>query len=291
MSKLYILVSVIFLACFIEGAANHLSGHVYYSTPGQCTGSIDLMINGGYAPYEVTWTTPQGILPPEFSNGNDELCFAPIECIKSFIPLIVKFFENFELDWVIIKKDQSGQEIGRVNIGKTSNKLYVTWGYPILGLNSSFDPKSETFVHHSTIHLSCKNAKDLSNESAIIDKIFDEFNDRDVRKINGTKAMQYWGDGILQLLQTGACGPVCGLFEYENASCGTWTYLMNDMIKIQGIPISEISIVYWNYLMNTDQYAEFMDERDQFIQGDANYVSCLPIPDGNGYNVGFMVND
>lgn len=204
---------------------------------------------------------------------------------------MVKFFENFELDWVIIKKDQSGQEIGRVNIGKTSNKLYVTWGYPILGLNSSFDPKSETFVHHSTIHLSCKNAKDLSNESAIVDKIFDEFNDGDVRKINGTKAMQYWGDGILQLLQTGACRPVRGLFEYENASCGTWTYLMNDMIKIQGIPISEISIVYWNYLMNTDQYAEFMDERDQFIQGDANYVSCLPIPDGNGYNVGFMVND
>ncbi len=223
------------------------------------------------------------------SQGNNYYLYPITECVKEFPINFIQFYDKFRLSWTIVEKNNN-IEIRRINIGYTENQLYVTKGFPILGLIFPQDQYSETFVHHSTIHLSCKNAIDKSDDDEIVSKIYDEFTDRNVQKLNGTKPMQYWGPGIFNLFP--GCRPVSGLYKYENATCGTWAYLMADMIRIQGISGSDVSIVDWNYSLNSIQIDDFDLDKANFFLNDVDLISCKLIDDtNNGFYAGLLVNN
>lgn len=62
---------VLFVMFNEEVLADDLNATIKFTAQGKCTGSIDLIISGGYQPYEVAWVGPNGAYPIATSNGND----------------------------------------------------------------------------------------------------------------------------------------------------------------------------------------------------------------------------
>lgn len=149
---------------------------------------------------------------------------APLACSQPLADTI-DCLDPLKINWSIRPKGTANW----LHIGDTANRVYVTLaattGSPCL--------------KQTVLHLSCKNAKGLKTPDLVVDSIYGEFTDQDVRRLgydpnlnrDVPKKMTYWAGG-----DRGA-RDVSGLLERAdaNGNCEAWSAFFRDCLRVQGI--------------------------------------------------------
>ena len=134
----------------------------------------------------------------------------------------VGYFENVQVSWSVSHDSEAWEDAG-----SSTHEIYFTRGTPLTSL------RQETLFS-----ISCKQAAGLSDPTAIVDAIYAEFTDRDVRRVSDGEQMTYWKNHIpgatttSDLLRT----------ETANGNCQSWSGLFRDTICLQGIPAQRIRV-------------------------------------------------
>jgi hypothetical protein len=195
---------------------------------------------------------------------------------KTFTYKEVKYWESFEIKWYLTRSPEEPEEL----IGTSSNPLYITHKKAL-----AVDPAFKPF--YTVLHLGCKNAFDNVIEATIVDKVYFEFEDRMVRKIEGTVDMTYWGPGDAP---EPACWYTYGLLRYEDGRCGTWAAFFHDLLSMQGIP-SLVSEVNWGYILSISDASTLLTKRSSFFGDEASTAYIYPDYDEIGYHAQFLVKN
>jgi hypothetical protein len=174
----------------------------------------------------VTWAKGDG-------PGNYDPPVMPITSstytgvLPAFTPNKVDFYEPFEITWYI-SRSETGPWI---EVGKSQNPLYITYGQVPVGNFSFF---------HSLIYYGCKNAKGLTSPNDIVDNMYIQTFSSLVlpRRDNPTKpAMSYWAwpETPGQPQPVVECFSAQNLLKWENGRCSAWSEFFRLMIELQGI--------------------------------------------------------
>ena len=134
----------------------------------------------------------------------------------------VGYFENAQVNWSLRYDSETWEDAG-----SSTHEIYFTRGTPLTAL------RQETLFS-----ISCKQAAGLSDPTAIVDAIYAEFTDLDVRRVSDGKQMTYWKNH-----ESGAT-TTSDLLRNEtaNGNCQSWSGLFRDTICLQGIPAQRIRV-------------------------------------------------
>jgi len=200
----------------------------------------------------------------------------------------VQYWQDFTITW-FVSDDEDLEHSKWKEIGKTAFPLYVTHKEPIVGDNQNDEYDRETQILHSTLNLSCKNGINKSDESDIVSSIYTEFTNQCVKRVNDKaeeigNCLGYWQPPNL----SGDCQSVSEFLLNGNARCNEWADFFNDMIKLQGITSSKITIIEYteNSLIPQDldmrlRLAIDQEFEDCFVSLNTNDHSVLIV---NKYN-------
>jgi hypothetical protein len=156
---------------------------------------------------------PGNLLFPATSaaiSGHD-MFVLDMECDEPF-PDEVAFYNPMVIDWLF--SFDGGYTW--LNAGVSDNQTYVTLGSPL------------TTVYHTLAHLGCINAAGEYTASGCTLKIWDEFTDLDVRRIDNTQ-LTYYSSYLCTNVTT------ADLLKHGDGQCGAWARLFIDIRKVQGI--------------------------------------------------------
>lgn len=191
----------------------------------------------------------------------------------------VNYWENFEIIWYM--STSSAISGNWVEIGTSSNPIYVTYEKPLMGQ-----------IFHSVIYHGCKEASTLNNELAIVNKMYEAFTNQDIRRKDDPVNLIYWNPNASNPLNSNFCWSTAGLLLYGDATCGAFADFFNDMIRAQGISGSVVSTVRvsWGVLWEWStgaRYALPMDAvndltADEISLASGTYGIEFHIPDYNG---------
>jgi hypothetical protein len=155
-----------------------------------------------------------------------------------FEKFIVRYIPLLTIKWYI-NSNQLNQNSWTL-IGETKHKTYVTHMTPYEGSNPN---GLATDFLETTLHIGCESANGVGNSGGevftddVVGKIYDEFRDQCVKKINGNQCMGYWsgnGDECVYIYQ---------FLEKEDGTCGVWAQFLNEIFRMQGIKRSRIDVV------------------------------------------------
>lgn len=139
------------------------------------------------------------------------------ECAHSFLDAIA-YWPSFVIQWSFSVDGGATW----FPAGTSDNPVYVTLG----------DPRATPY--HTVIHLGCVNAVNETTEVGCIAKIWADFTDRDVRRIDNTPLL-YWGVYALQNQSSPDVFTTDGLLKNADGSCGAWSRFFKDLLLNQGI--------------------------------------------------------
>jgi hypothetical protein len=183
----------------------------------------------------------------ECFDGANEIVLPITETQKPFTDS-VQFYDRFNGDafkatWTINFDNTS------LEVGKTEHQIYVTLNKPFTG---QLDPEATVENNYEDIFFhACKApVEGLKVEAAIVDKIWEEFKDRevsryelergkaDVDKANalGAPGMIYWKPG------EEPCRTFPEFMREGHTSCGLWSKFFEECIAMHGITGGERSI-------------------------------------------------
>jgi hypothetical protein len=152
-------------------------------------------------------------------SGND-LTITDVEGSNPFANE-VDFFDPMSITWSFSVDGGSTW----CNAGTSANQTYVTLGDPL------------TTVYHTLAHLGCKNADGENTAANCTAKIWAEFTDRDVRRVDGVQLTYY---------ASYMCGNVttASLLANGDGQCGAWAKFFIDMRKVQGIDDTDEYVLF-----------------------------------------------
>lgn len=156
---------------------------------------------------------------------------------KTFPAQQVQYWEDFQLDWQISTSPNGPW----LDAGSSKNYMYVTHKIPKVGLQPSGHAEIIS-LQHTFLHIGCKNAQGLTTESTIVNAIYTEFTDREVRRFDGEGPIQYWGTNNLFSPQ---CWQPSQMLILLNGTCGGWAAFFDVILHIQGIDNAEYASVEW----------------------------------------------
>jgi hypothetical protein len=116
----------------------------------------------------------------------------------------------------------------------TRHPYYVTLGHPTVQL------------HHTILHIGCKNAKSKSSVDDVVAGIWSEYTDRDVRRVDGVQ-LKYWNPPI-----DSDTDPVNGADpDYAevlkrpaaNGQCGSWAFQFRACLRVHGLTDGRVNRV------------------------------------------------
>lgn len=151
----------------------------------------------------------------------------------------VEFLESFELQWeVSIDKGNTWK-----SVGTTTHPVYLTWDNP------DINP-----IYHTVMHLGSaygKNAADHSSASNVVAAIWDNFSDRNVKRVSMSEswqvvegaAMIYWGAWTWEHREDGQALTTEELLVQADGKCAAWADLLTDVLAAQGIASQRKTIV------------------------------------------------
>ena len=151
-----------------------------------------------------------------------QMTITDVECDSPF-PDQVGFFDPMLIKWNVSMT--SGGEKVWLDGGTSSNQAYVTLGDPL------------TTTYHTLAHLGCKNAKDETSVQNCTAKIWNEFTDRDVRRVDGARLTYYKSYRCTNTTTK-------GLLASCDGQCGAWAKLFIDIRKVQGIDDKDEYVVF-----------------------------------------------
>lgn len=136
---------------------------------------------------------------------------------KVFTAGVVRFYNPFSITWKI----SFDNGVNWKTIGVTKNTLYVTRNTP--------QAETSNFIWFHTVYdLSCRNADYRNSDTAIINKVWNEFTDHVVLNYKGDSLFYYkaWNSPNATLST---------LLKYRDAECYSFAQLFLAALKIQGI--------------------------------------------------------
>ncbi len=182
-------------------------------------------------PSELPWAItvkgdgPNGLDFPEtavMKNGN-QLTIVDLECDIPFANK-VDFFDPMLIDWSI-SISMNGLKTW-LDGGTCSNQTYITLGDPL------------TTVYHTLAHIGCRNAQGEVSAQNCTAKIWDEFTDRDVRRVDGVQLTYYASYNCANV-------DTATLLLHGDGQCGAWASLFIDLRKVQGIDDKNEYVVFY----------------------------------------------
>ncbi|MET0647681.1 MAG: carboxypeptidase-like regulatory domain-containing protein, partial [Pyrinomonadaceae bacterium] len=157
----------------------------------------------------------------KFDNKKRTIELSSKSCKTPFAKDTIDYFEEMKLKWEVALDGQTYEEAGT-----SSNQLYVTLNKP-----------SPAF--HTVVHLATSKLKGVtkSQKEEIINRIYAEYTDRDVRRVKDDTVLKYWGaivsvspDPLPQEFFS-----TQGLLKNCDGRCGAWHFFLWDVLKVQGI--------------------------------------------------------
>ncbi|MBN2589595.1 MAG: hypothetical protein JXA96_07025 [Sedimentisphaerales bacterium] len=155
---------------------------------------------------------PDGMNFPDTSAtvSSNQITISDVTCTNPF-PETVCFYNPMEINW---KFSIDGGSTW-LDAGTSENQTYITLDGP------------NTTLLHDLVHLSCKSADGQTTQAGCVNAIWNDINDCNVCRIDGTK-LTYWGSpytstNTQQLLVNGY------------GDCEAWSHFFIDMLKVQGI--------------------------------------------------------
>lgn len=145
--------------------------------------------------------------------AGNEVTITNVECSNAFVNE-VDFFDTMDITWQITWDGGTTW----CDAGISKNQVYVTLGDPVGGVT----------IFHTLVHLGCKNADGEATPIGCTDKIWSEFTDRDVRRVDGTRLTYYAS-------YTCANVTTASLLANGDGQCGAWAKFFIDMRKVQGL--------------------------------------------------------
>jgi hypothetical protein len=161
-------------------------------------------VSGGHTSFTLWATNDTGAPMSGFAAFPDQPLTADL----------VDFYDSMKIKWYygdIHKKDF-------IYAGQSINQVYVTLRAPTNGVE----------LFHTTVHLSCKNAAGETTDAGCTAKIWSEFTDRDVRRVDGTRLTYYSSWSCVN-------ADTATLLANGDGQCAAWAYFFLDMRQIQGV--------------------------------------------------------
>ncbi len=120
-------------------------------------------------------------------------------------------------------------------------------------------------------------------EDNIVEKIYSEFNDHVVNRVDGAGPIQYWGPNI----STPGCWQTSQMLINLNGTCGGWAAFFEDVLRLQGIGSSEMSSVTYNdYLLPQNDIDSLENQQMNFFGSQNQYVMPRIYQDSAGNYIG-----
>jgi hypothetical protein len=149
-------------------------------------------------------------------DGND-LIIADVECSNPF-PDEVRFFDPLEIVWEVSPDGGTTW----FHAGTSKNQVYVTLSDPLITM------------YHTLVHIGCTNASQKTRADQVVTKIWSEFSDLDVKRIDGTQ-LTYWGETVRGDHENPDFLKTTTLLQRGDAKCAAWANFFNDCLLVQGI--------------------------------------------------------
>jgi alpha-tubulin suppressor-like RCC1 family protein len=180
-------------------------------------------------PIKVRATGPGEVRIPATSPAisGEEITLALVESSGALVNTIKHFIHKdsvkaFELKWELSFDGGTAWS----EVAKTKHTIYVTFG----------DPKTN-LRQETLFDLGCRNADGETDEGNARDRMFSEFTDRNVKRLDGTQ-MTYWSNGQMGSTDT----PALLSRPDGNGNCQSWSGLFRDVLLIQGIQADRIRV-------------------------------------------------
>ncbi|HHH54337.1 MAG TPA: hypothetical protein ENK91_11810 [Bacteroidetes bacterium] len=223
----------------------------------------------GLGPYiSVNQTSVRIEFPKQLATpSGGEIVYDWKDANRIFVNNEVKYFEKFKIKWQISKDGNSEW----IDIDESENTLYVTHDVPLLTTaNGHLEP---TVAFHTLLHIASSNADGENIENDIVEKIYFEFNDQVVNRVDGIGPIQYWGPNI----STPGCWQTSQMLINLNGTCGGWAAFFEDVIRLQGISSSELSTVTYNdYVLSSSDVQKLNIDAQDFLGLDISNLQALP---------------
>jgi len=224
-------------------------------------------------------------------NSIEEIAYPPTGVENLFTDGEVDYFENFDLSWYL-STDPEAPDEDWILVGETNHELYVLYDTPLMIIADPLTGITQPF--HTLIHLGCTNADGLNTPSAIVDAVYAEFDDQDVRSYGGTMPMTYWGP--INTPQTdGLCWSTFGLLNFQDGRCDAWASFFDDILKMQGIEGVEKAVVDWGFTLSDDDVTRIMGDKDDFFGIELSQAMIEeythPFTGQEGYRAQFLVKE
>jgi hypothetical protein len=179
--------------------------------PNQLLGQLVMVRGDGPGNIDIPASQPQLVF------GN-QLFFFGLTAANPF-PNVVTHYESFTIAWEYSVDNGTTWAAA----GTSSNQLYVTYADPIVS-GDVFYPH----LYHTPLHISTKIAAGKSTETEVFDKIWEEFSDKVVKRVDNTPIAYYkdWrplNDTTREIL------------AFADGNCVGWVALFIDTYKSQGI--------------------------------------------------------
>ena len=149
------------------------------------------------------------------TTASQEDGFVAIHDVECEMPLpdAVAYYPAMGIEW------RFSMDSGAtwLDAGVCENSVYITLGDPLTSP-----------LYHTLAHLGCVNATGETDEAGCTEKIWDEFTDRDVRRVDGTR-LTYYASYLCENVTT------ADLLLHGDGQCGAWVTLFLDIRKVQGI--------------------------------------------------------
>jgi hypothetical protein len=223
--------------------------------------------------------------------------------ISSIVTASQNIVDNIDILETNILWEYSTDNATWKNLKNTQHHIYVTLNDPQMNytynyINEFGSTVTETQkIFMTTLHLSCLNAKNLNgnNESFVVNSIYKEFTDQEVKKFNDLQPLKYWGSKIFDNDNNSSTNNedylgyrhTMSLLKNGEGRCGAWARFFIDMLCIQGITSARIDNMSRsiNYMIPQSELTDVVT----MLSSDANSagLSCGPVT--IEYLVSFML--
>lgn len=145
---------------------------------------------------------------------------------------MVQYRPQFTLKWIIsTERSDRDNPDNHKEVAESKNPLYILHSTPLDAHLSN-----SKFYEWSLIDIACRNANGKSNPIEIVDLIYHVFKSKDVKRVNKSTHMTYWGGtNITNPNVADICFSYEGLFAFDDATCEAWVDLFYNTIVLHGI--------------------------------------------------------
>lgn len=179
----------------------------------------------------MTIEFPEKVLVVD-SNGN--YLYEDQDADKPFTANLVNYIPNFEVKW-FVKEGLNGTW---KPAGSSINPLYITYAYPL----------DDSRVYYSVLHIGCNGAKGKTVKDDVVDGCFNDFTNKDVKLVNGTKKAQYWGPLASNQAHQAAFTKAENILDFQDGRCGTWAEFFQLVLATQGISSTKTQIRWKDHI-------------------------------------------